>query len=472
MLNRAILQQQSKLNLLNTISLRIMPLLAGVSDLDGLVQISVDQIKEKGYMTKKLVPTAIEGLLNVGLLRKDENGKLYSLFSTNTEPNNKGFYYINIFKFFSKDIFKAMYKSRIKLLFYLIGAKIPGTWHSVSVEKLYRNKTVEGKVALEVFEDFNDLMSNLISLITGGIIEIKLGKQSLTLTKNTPNLKEKIYAFCGKSNAKSRKKRTRGEKDDHILHIRVSDEVLKEKTTVYDEDRRPTLKDLERIASKYDYSLDVFPKESLEEVHMVKHKIYKEFGNLGISIYRESLESFFGSNSHSFARHMNNKEFGKVIKNHYVVPRINMELTSLIEKINIKKELPKTEPLLRYFTEEAYLDNLVIFDNNMKQSHPDFYEEAKQNSIVWNHLAKKVEAIYQKEAAAGNEPAKVLEFSMKGVLTSKNRIEFEPDKTLTIRYGNKSDKNMETPKEIIEFKARLREKGLLETTVRDIDCDF
>lgn len=471
MLKREILLQQSKLNLLNTISLRIMPLLAGESDFDGQLQISVEDIKEKGYMTKKLVPSAIEGLLNIGLLRKDENGKLYNLFSTHTEPNNKGFYYVNIFKFFSKDIFKSMYKSRIKLLFYLIGAKIPGTWHSVAVEKLYRNKTIDGKLALNFFEDFDDLMSNLIPLVNSGIIEVKLGKQPVTLSKNTQNLKEKIYAFCGKYDAKSRKKRTRGEKDGHVLHIRISDEVLKEKTTVYDEDRRPTLRDLERIATKYDYSLDVFPQESLEEVHMVKHKIFKEFGSLGVTIYREALESFFAHNSHSFARLMNNKEFGKVIKNHYVAPRIHMELTKLIEKIDIKRELTKTEPFLRYFTDEAYLDDLVIFDNNMKQVHEDFYTEAKENSTVWNQFAQKVKSIYQKEAASGNKPAEVLELAMKGVLTSKKRFELEATKKVTIQYGSKPQKKVETSNQN-EFKSRLREKGLLKNTVKDIDCDF
>ncbi len=189
MLNREILQQHNKLNLLNTISLRIMPLLAAQADFDGYIGISIDEIKEKGYMTKRLVPAAIDALLNVGLLRQDEDGKLYNLFSYNTDVNKKGFYYINLFKVFDQDIFKSMYNSRIKLLFYILTAKIPGTWHSVSVEKLYRNKTVKSKLALEIFENFDDLMGNLIPLIDG-FIEVKLGREATTLTKKSPNLKE------------------------------------------------------------------------------------------------------------------------------------------------------------------------------------------------------------------------------------------------------------------------------------------
>lgn len=111
---------------------------------------------------------------------------------------------------------------------------------------------------------------------------------------------------------------------------------------------------------------------------MVKHKIFKEFGSLGMAIYREALESFFTCNSHSFARLMNNKEFGKFIKNHYVAPRIKMELTKLIERINIKKDLSKTAQFLRCFTDEAYWDELVILDNNLKQAHADFYKEVNK----------------------------------------------------------------------------------------------
>ncbi|PLS18184.1 hypothetical protein CVD28_07795 [Bacillus sp. M6-12] len=146
---------------------------------------------------------------------------------------------------------------------------------------------------------------------------------------------------------------------------------------------------------------------------MVKHKIHKEFGNVGIAIYREALQSFYEYNNHSFSRLMNNKEFGKVIKNHYVVPRIKRELTSIIEKFRLKESVAKTESFLRYFIEEAYLDDLVLFDNNMKERNEDYYTLAQQNSIVWKQFTDKVEAIYQKEAASGNERVKVLALATK-----------------------------------------------------------
>jgi len=480
MLNREQLQQQDKLNLLNTTSLRLIPILAESVDLDGLIQVSEDQIKELGYMTPKLVPSAIEGLLNIGWIRKGQDGKLYSLYTCNTSPENKAFYYINFFKIFKKEVFKSMYKRRINLMYYILTSKIPGTWHSIAIERLYKNKTLSDKLAIESFDDFDDLMNNFIPLIEAGIIEVRLGRENTTFTQKSTNLKEKIYAFCGKTDLAVRKKRMRGEKDGHVFHIRMANEVLKEKTTIFDIDRRSTLRDLETIASQYDYSLDVFNQESLEEVHMVKHKIYKEFGNLGIKIYRESLQSFFELSSHSFARLMDNKEFGKTIKNHYVIPRIKMELTNSVRELESKQNLSKTEAFLRYITTEAYLDDLVTIDHNMNTSYPELYKTVQQTNAAWKEFADKVEGIYKKEGASGNTPEIVLELAFKGELTSKKRVEKELKQKLNLKHQSNtisksysSTKKTEMPKEIREHRDRLRAFGLLQPNqLQDVDCDF
>ena len=99
-------------------------------------------------------------------------------------------------------------------------------------------------MAIHYFDDFDDLMNNLIPLIEAQIVEVKLGKSSAILTHKTA-IKEKIYDFCGKE-TQHRKKRMRGEKE-HILHIRIAKEVLKDKTTIYDTDRRSTLSDLKKL---------------------------------------------------------------------------------------------------------------------------------------------------------------------------------------------------------------------------------
>lgn len=473
MIIRERLQQQDKLNLLKTTSLRLLPIIAEQADMDGLLNISVNEIKELGYMTPKLVPAAIESLVKAGWIYTNEDGKMFASYTCNTTPDNKGFYYINLFKVFKKGVFKSMYKRRINLFYYLLTSKIPGTWHSVAAERLYQNKTFSEKLALNYFEDFDDLMDNLIPLIETGFIELKLGTGKTVLSSKTSNIKERIYAFCGKENLLFRKKRFRSERDTHILHIRISEEVLKDKTTIFDADRRSTLNDLNQIATKYDFSLDVFSQQSLEEVHMTKHKIHREFGNLGIKIYRESLQAFFKHSSHSFARLMDHKEFGKVIKNHYVVPRIKLELTAAIEDAqNSSNNLSKVEAFLRYFTTEAYYDDLVLFDNYMTESHSHLYKEAKEHINVWNEFANKVTDIYTQEASLGNNKELVLKLAQKSELSSKKRtieeLQTKPDKLAKL-----STNPVEIPEEIRIFRENMIARGLLGKRRNSVvHCDF
>lgn len=477
MLNRDRLKQQDKLSLLNTISLRLIPVIAERVDYDGLIHITEEQIKSMGYMTPKLVPAAIKGLVDNGWISKGENGQLYSLFTCNTTPENKSFYYINLYKLFRKATFKSMYKRRINLMYYFLTSKIPGTWHSIAVERLYKNKTLSQKLAIKAFDDFEDLMSNLIPLIEDGIIEVKLGRQKTMLTKKANEIKEQIYAFCGKDNSSCRKKRIRGEKDTHIFHIRIADEVLKEKTTIFDIERRSTLKDLETIAGEYDYSLDLFDQKSLEEVHMVKHKIHKEFGNRGIAIYRESIKAFFKESSHSFARLMNDKEFGKVIKQYYVIPRIKEELLNFFSTSEKNLNLPRTEAFLRYFSDESYPDDVVVLDHQLTIAYSTQYNATKTKHVMWNNFATKVASIYKKEEVAGLQPKEVLELALKGELTSKKHN--KPTNKLVEGATNSNQKSLHKksaavdPFDITKQREHLLEKGILQPGKRHkVDYDF
>lgn len=474
MLIRERLQQQDKLILLNTTSLRLIPLLSERSDLDGLIHFSIDEIKRQGFMTEKLVPAALEGLEKIGWLRKGVGGRYYSMYTCHTTPENKGFYYINQYKLFQKDVFKKMYKRRINLLYYILTAKIPGEWHYVMVEKLYKNKAFMEQLAISYFDDFDDLMNNLIPLIEAQIIEVRLGrgKEATILTGKTAQLRERIYTFCGKEQAAKRKKRMSSKKNHHSIGIRISNEVIKDKTTIYDVDRRSTLRDLEEIAEEYGYSLDVFSEDSLKEVHMMKHKIHKEFGNIGISIYRESLRAFFQTNDYAFSRLMNNGEFGKIIHNYYVIPRIKIELTHAIEQAATTQNLSKTEAFLRYFTNEAYPDDLVLFDYQMIHQFSHVYEWGKQTSDTWKQFADKVESIYQHQASLGYSAEIVLQFARERELCSKKRLESElKQKTKTEQKSISNSGKPEESKYVQKYYDMIK-KMINQGEIKEIHCDF
>ena len=102
MLSRKQLQQQEKLNNLNTTSLRLIPVLAEFTDIDGLIHTNENEIEKLGYMTPRLVSTAIDGLIRNGWVKRDDKGNLYSLYTCRPTNEGNGFHYINLYKFFKK----------------------------------------------------------------------------------------------------------------------------------------------------------------------------------------------------------------------------------------------------------------------------------------------------------------------------------------------------------------------------------
>lgn len=445
-------KSQLRLKALNTIDLRLLVGLSMFSDKDGRINATLPKIKDLGYMTPKLVTTSLKRLLELGWIRKD-GADYFTTYTTNTSANRKELYYINLFKFFQTETFKTMYKRDINFLFYILTSKLPGTFHSVEIERLYRNeinrKSKKG-LLIDYFTNFEDLVSHLSSLIEKGVIEVKLGKESL-LTETTSDIKEKFYSYCGK-NSESRKKRIRNEFDHHVIHIRISKKVLKEKTTVFDEERLSTLQDLADIATKYQCSIDLYDIKELEPIHMFKNKLYETFGNVGIQVYRESVESFFKHQGHQFEKVMRSgaDTFVKYLKHYYVMPSVITRLKGLFKEllnntpgrsifvdlsvedmdkiVSLEQDFKtKSAPYVRYIKEEAYYDEIIKLNYFMVQSaaYNKLYRDFTHTNKDWMEFKQKVNVIFKSEEILGNTEKDVYRLALNNKLNYQERIDFQ-----------------------------------------------
>lgn len=447
-------KSQSRLKALNTVDLRLLVGLSMFSDCDGRINASLQRIKDLGYMTPKLVKTAFQRLVTLGWVRK-EGTDYYTTYTTNTNGNRKDYYYINLFKFFQTETFKGMYKREINFLFYILTSKLPGTFHSVEVERLYRNeinKKSKKGLLIDYFTSFEDLVSHLSSLIEKGVIEVKLGKSKTILTEKTEDIKEQIYSYCGKDKH-TRKKRIRNQYDHHVIHIRIADKVLKEKTTVFDEERLSTLQDFADIAAKYQCSIDLYDVKDLEPIHMFKHKLYGTFGHIGVQVYRESLDSFFKNQGQQFEKIMLNgaETFVKYLKHYYVIPNvinrlkdsfaemlrktqdgrsrfIHLSSEEMQEIVSLEQEFKeKLAPYVRYIKEEAYHDEVIKLDYYMMESieHNGLYREFTYTNKDWMEFKQKVNWIFKTEEVLGNTKQDVYRLALDNKLNSKDRIDFQ-----------------------------------------------
>lgn len=445
-------KSQSILKTLNTVDLRLIVGLSLNADCDGRINSTIQKIKDLGYMTPKLVMPTLKRLVNLGWVRK-EGTDFFTNYTTNTSPNRKGHYYINLFKFFQTETFKTMYKRDILFIFYILTSKLPGTFHRVEIERLYRNKINKKSkrgLLIDYFTNFEDLVTHLTSLIEKGIFEVKLTRTKVLLTENTPNIKEHFYNYCGK-NYNSRKKRIRHQEDHNVIEIRISEKILKEKTTVFDEERLSTLLDFVDIAAKYQCGVDLSDVKKLEPIHMFKHKLYGTFGKLGVQVYREAVDSFFKHQGYQFGKLMENgvDTFVKYLKHYYVMPTLTSRLKELFDEMYNKTRLGRsmfidlsneemerivsleeeyketTAPYVRYIQEEAYHDEIIKIDHYMTNKFNQLYIDFVHTNKDWMNFKQKVNLIFRTEEVLGNTKKDVYRLALQNKLNNQERIDFQ-----------------------------------------------
>lgn len=442
-LDRKILMKQNVLRKLPTVSLRLIPFLASKTDIDGRINVTITEIENAGIMSKRMVKDALYHLENEKWIYRGEDNFYYSKFNVVSEESRKDYYYINLYKFFADKNFMKLYKRQLIFLYYILSSKMPGNEHSIAIEYLYKNQTNSENVKLPFFINFEDMVKNLVKLIELGFFEVRLGNENFFIDKDTENIKEKIYAFAGKNSNKRKKRMSLKEENNKIIHIRISKELVSKDQVmdVYDASRLSTMLDLSATAKKYGCSIVHYGKDIFEKIHALKEGIFKEIGSTGIKIYREAIIDFFDNRSYSFEKLMKNGEFPNTLKNYYVIPRIQQKIKSFFEQVQevcVKKieEFPyeefdqklaaniieKSEPYISYFKNNAYLDDIILLDNQLKKADSILYNEVSKLNRNWYLLREEVEKIYQYEKkVCGNDREQVVYLAEQGLLTNKKR---------------------------------------------------
>ncbi len=289
---------------LNTTSLRLIPYLENNADFDGLITVSKWEIEDEGFMSRKLVVPAIEGLLRRGLIYRNCEGELFLNYANGS---NNRYFNINFESTFNQAI-KSMHKRRILLLYSFLFEEDFKEWHPVDIEDLYRNSRESCLVG-----SLNDLLSNIIQLITTGLIEVKLGNQ-IVLTDAVSNLKELVLNYYREGII--------SEKNRFPMHICINPKILKNPAEINALRFNVAMKEFNIIAAEYHCSIDIFTEDLQTDIYNVKHKIFCKHGNFGMSVYRASLRAFFEEYEWKFEVLVKRKQFTKIFKDQFFVPHI------------------------------------------------------------------------------------------------------------------------------------------------------
>jgi hypothetical protein len=420
----------TRLNQLTTKSLRFLPILESFTDIDRKILTSVEDLKEKGIVTARLIPAMLEELVKFRYLTKDKNGNYYNNYHYSTNKNEKKYSYINLYEFMEDERFTGLYKRDLSFFYYISTRQLPGNFHTIAAELLYKNEINRNEIKFEQFQDFKDMAEHISNIVAKGFLEIKIGTRfySNPTGENQEAVAKKIekalYTYCSKDSNK--KSRIRNKRDRHLLKIRVTESLLKNgKKTVYD--TRSTLKDLQMVALKYGHDLEDYVMDDLKPIHILKDQLFKQFGNIGIDLYREGIEKYFEDQAHSFGKHIENGQFSNIIKKIYVMPKIVARLNNFLTEMqqentySVSKEMmDKSENYIEYLTSEAYLDDMVLFDHEINN---DRIKRHLRQNTKWFNFFTRVDNIYLMENKLGNSDEDVIELAKKGLLTNKSRQE-------------------------------------------------
>lgn len=304
----------SMLSQLNTTSLRLLPYLENNADFDGLIIVSKWQIENEGFMTPKLVGPAIESLLKNGLLYRNNYEELFLNY---THSSDIGFFNISIESKFTK-VIKSMHKRLILLFYYFLLREQPENWIPVDPRDLdsfpYKYRLVNSP---------NDLLINIIQLITLGLIEVKLESQ-IVLTEGVANPKEQIQDYYRENRMGGR---------ESLIHIRANPTIIKNTEEQNAMRSNIAIKEFDIIAMDYHCSISSFAEEFQADIYDVKHKIFCKHGNPGMRVYRNSLRAFFEEYEWKFDNLIEGKKFTDIFRDQFFVPHMEVEVIREIKKL-------------------------------------------------------------------------------------------------------------------------------------------
>ena len=404
---------KNKLENLSTKALRLIPYLEIHTDFDKKIFLSVYDIKESNIVSPRLVPAALRELEDNGYITKQQDGTYINNYHHVSKGSDKGRQYANAYDFLSDTPFTTAYKREINFFYYILASQLPGRYHTVAAERLYKNKMNEDELIINYFQDFEDLANVLSKWISYGFLEVRLGNYSLCnhngqaeVEKYYKTAKNAIYRYC--SRTEERKTRIRHKQDRHLLKIRIPEGLLSTaKKSVYE--FKSTIRDLASIALHHGYDLNDYDQEYLKKVHDLKRGLYDTFGTLGIDIYRKALGDYFSSYRNDFATDMIEEDFLNNLKNYYIIPNLKFSLSSYLAKLPFGAELSKkTSSIAMYIAENAFSDEIILVKNEYGRKS---IETLAVSSAGWTKFHTKMQEIETKIEFLKLSTDKVLRFA-------------------------------------------------------------
>lgn len=482
---------------LHSNSIRAILLLGNRVDIDHRFNTHnlLSSLQELLHISKQKAKAVIHELQFYRFIRKDEDGHYYSLFTKKYEKGMTDYAYIPYFRFFNEyeSLFLSMKERELKLFLYVLTRKQAGIFHQISVEHLYKNKTFEKKNVLPFFHSQKEVAHYLHRLISKQLLQIRFFYKGENVIWDTQNAEEGFNLFnefCGKIEKGKRKKRFGlsrhkielrihpilliGKKNEYTLEERefMSGRSLKKDLyflknhqqrqiqvqSVYE--AHSSLFELKTIAMEHGYNLEHLAAEYpdfVAHVHQLKLELWKQFGRIGIELYREALTSYFSNQEHRFLEDVLEDKFTSILKNYYILPTLQKEFLThaqcllknqqergFISHAVIKEQKEYANAIAQYFNQQSFFDRSVVLHHAIECMEGMNLTFLTQELPEFKVLHERVMSVYKTELQKGMDKETVLSLALSNRLQAKHS-KIATSSTDSTRSNNQKNKGEISP---------------------------
>ncbi len=404
--SRAIIQEFGKGLLdISSSTINLLMYLSPYVDLDGKINISMEQAKFDMYMQQRTLDLAIREALSYRLLYKKGND-YYSKFHIHTDGNSNDLRYVKLIPAYtSKEVFSYSLRTK-RLFYYFLSAKRIGTWHQIHIENLYKNREKNVNIGVNYFDSAKEVLDALLELMENGHIEIELPlKNGLTLNKKTANYEHLLKLYFGYKDDGRKKRITRRESANRVLNVRISNSIIQEDLKV-----QASANEIKLITAKHGIPFTKIKEKNLGYLIQYKNELFNLIGEAGIAIYRNAIEQYIEKNAFDWLHYNDTDKLANYFMTYHLLEEIKMALlnAAVLQKnlgIGLEKRalLPirhnykldsfQVGALLGYFLANASIQHKIEFDSALAERKVE-YKNLIFNEKRWSYLEESVKQEY------------------------------------------------------------------------------
>lgn len=374
-------------------TMNLLMYLSPYVDLEGKINIDLEQAKYDLYMQQSTFERALTELFTLRLLYKSGE-HFFSRFHIHTDGRSPEQRYIKLLKAFTSPKVCGYPLRTKRLFYYFVGAKRLGSWHQVRIENLYRNRSHQDDTGVKYFDTCKEVVATLCVLIQDGLIELKLGSSNELLTKDYPNIEGRLFSFFEIEKGVRKSRMHKRDVVNRTISVRIPNELAANEYRV-----KASEEEIRILMENQHVPFHEIKRANLNYMISYKNELFSMIGPEGIALYRNALHSFIETHSFDLLYYNEHDKLANYFMDYYLLEEIKNVLiqsayhqkvcgdrigeTTILPLCNeYKLSFEQVGMLLQYFIEKSSIQHKILLEEELVK-HEISLNELLYNKPLW-----------------------------------------------------------------------------------------